>query len=78
MIRLALAAALLLAATLAFAQRWSSDQMGGTTYYRSDNGWHGSSDQMGNTTYSTFYGPNGQVKRCSSDQMGGTTYTNCN
>jgi len=78
MVRLALAAALLLAATPAFAQNWTQRQMGSTTYYDSDNGWSGTGRRMGSTYYQDFSGPNGQMKSCTSRQMGSTVYTDCN
>lgn len=77
MTRLALAAALLLAAAPAFAQNWTTDQIGRSTYYNGSNGWHGTSDQIGNSTYSTFTGPNGQMRNCTSDRIGSSVYTSC-
>jgi hypothetical protein len=78
MTRLALAAALLLAATPAFAQNWTESQVGSYRYYNSDNGWHGTGNQVGSYYYQQFTGPNGQSKHCTSSQVGSYTYTNCN
>jgi len=78
MTRLALAAALLLAATPAFAQHWTQYQSGNQTHYNSDSGWNGYGYQTGNTYWQNFSGPQGQSRTCSSYQIGGTVHTNCN
>ena len=57
----------------AHAQSWTQYQLGGMTFYRSDDGTTGSSYELGGTTYSQFVGPDGKIRRCSS-----TTFTECN
>jgi len=78
MTRLALAAALLLAATPAFAQNWTSNQVGDSTFYRNNDGWRGTSNQVGDSTFSSFHGPDGQTRRCTSNRIGDSVFTNCN
>lgn len=69
---------LLIAATTAHAQNWTSYSIGNQRYYNGSNGWNGSSYSIGNQTYTNFNGPNGQSAHCSSYSIGNQTYTNCN
>ena len=82
MTRLALAAALLLAATPAFAQNCSSNQIGQFGYTNctdsSGGSWSGTSNQIGQFNYQNWTGPNGQSRNCTSNTIGQFTYTNCN
>jgi hypothetical protein len=59
------------------AQSWTQYQLGGMTFYRSDDGTTGSSYELDGTTYSQFVGPDGKIERCSSYDLGGTRHTDC-
>lgn len=68
---------LLLAARGHAEEAWSYYKQGGTTYFRSDQGTHGTSYRLGTTTYTDTWTADGGFRRCTAYKQGSTVYESC-
>lgn len=79
--RLALIAALSLAAAPAMAQNFTQTQLGNTQWLqgtdRNGEMFTGASNTIGNTQWHNFYGQQGQTRTCTSNRIGNSVFTNC-